>query len=95
MWAFTAPGPMKVLDVPVTGMSYATLALDDFVLTAAVPFRPGDDPQRSLAIFVSLLSTVEKVPGAIDVAAHSAQVRREAEADPTCARLHGASAASQ
>jgi|GEM_PF-3442983 len=89
VWAFSAPGKMDVLGVPVTGMSYATVAIDDLILTTAVPFRPGDDPQRALGLFVSLFRTIQQERGAPDVAALSRQVRDESVAEPSCKLVHG------
>lgn len=86
VWAFTAPGRLEVLGVPVTGMTFATVAVDDLLLVASIPFRPGDDPQTSLQLFVSLLGSVEKKPGAPDAAALAERVRQRSAADPTCSQ---------
>jgi hypothetical protein len=67
-WDFPVPEPWEVLGKRVIHVGYATVAIDDAVLSLSVPLRPGDPEEVPLQKLSEIVGSVQRLKYPFDPA---------------------------
>lgn len=86
MWGVDFPAEVEVMGQMANRLAFVTAAIDDSVLVLGIPLRAADDPRIPAMKAGSILRTLERLPGPLDVHALAADLQKSQKPWKGCAR---------
>lgn len=75
MWGVDLPAEVEVRGQMVNRLAFVTAAIDDSVLVLGMPLRASDDTRLTAAKAGSMLRSIKRLPGPLDLDAFAAELK--------------------